>query len=120
MLSSPLQWPLLVAGIAACVVITWSGLRAARVSDARVLLQVNNLAARVLIVALSGLVLIDFAAIYVIGRTEMIGLRFILGMFVWMLMIVLPVALRTKRIRRERGWPIPWDAPNAVEHDDRC
>lgn len=113
MLTSWLQWPLLIAGIGACAVITWSGLRAARCSDARRLLRLNNVAAGVLMVTLVGLIAVDFAAIYMAGRTQMIGLRFALCMLVWMLTVATPVGLRTKRIRRERGWPVPWDAADS-------
>jgi hypothetical protein len=72
---------------------------------------------RVSTTCLGGLIFIDFAAIYLIGRTQMVGLRFTLGMLAWMVLALLPLVWLVRRVRRHRGWLDSGQTAGGTEDD---
>lgn len=118
MLSSPLQWPFLVAGCAGLATFTWAAAMMGHRRDTRRFIRCGQIAMNATIASLMGLIIIDFAAIYLIGRTQMIGLRFTLGMFGWMLLVLLPLTLFGRRARRRHGWLDPGQTTGGTKPDD--
>lgn len=109
MLTSPIQWPVLAIGVSGMLLTTYSVLRAARTRDARRLQRMAKIASNLALGSFAVLLAIDIAAIYVIGRTKIVGFYFALVVIAWLAFVIAPLGLRTQRMRRAHRWPVDWD-----------
>lgn len=63
------------------------------------------------------LTIIDVAAVYIVGRTAIVGFYFAIAILAWTVLVWSPLILRSRRIRRENGWPLEWDTHERPEDE---
>ena len=58
--------------------------------------------------ALWALLALDIASFYTRGTGVIVGFYWGCFMTAWFALVLAPIALRTQRIRREKGWPLEY------------
>lgn len=112
MLSSPLQWPLLVIGIAGLALQLRVALLAQREEDLTQASRLLAWARRAIWGASIALIGIDLAVAYSGGSSMAVGFFFLVGVAIWTITIWSPLILRARKERSLKGWPLDWKASN--------
>lgn len=117
MLSSPLQWPLLVIGIAGLALQARVALLARREEDLTQASRLLAWARRVTWGAFLALIGIDLAVAHSGGSSMAVGFFFLVGVAIWTITVWSPLILRARKERSLKGWSLDWKARN--QHPDR-
>jgi len=114
--SSPIEWPILAAGVAGLVMITTALVIGARRADAR---GASRLAMVGLWLALTPMFLltaIDLIVFHTTGDGVIVGFYWICVLCVYFIVFLGPVGLWVQHLRRKRGWPLVYaHAPEAEQ-----
>lgn len=114
-----IRYAVLTVGIAGLIMATYAMVGATRVRDARQFFSLLNWGKRAALGAFLALLAIEVATAIVADAATAIGGVYMYVMLGWVFLVIVPLGVRTQRVRRARGWPVSWTGCESVEDGER-